>query len=95
MAPPGGMPGGAPGGGDVAKEAGTWLIIGAVAGFFCCCLAWLGAFFSYQAKDMASKGQMAEAAAKLKTGKTIVIVAIVVGLLLNITAVILNVAQSM
>jgi hypothetical protein len=99
MAPPGGgpMPGGAPGGagGDVAKEAGTWLIIGVIAGFFCCCLGWLGAFFQYQAKDLATKGNLAEAQAKQKTGKTIIIVSVVIGILIWILNIVLNVMQNM
>jgi H+/Cl- antiporter ClcA len=88
------MPGGAPGG-DVAKEAGTWLIIGVIAGFFCCCLGWVGAFFQYQAKDLATKGNMAEAQSKQKTGKTIIIVAVVIGVLIWILNIVMQVMAQM
>jgi hypothetical protein len=87
MAPPGGGPmyGGAPGGGSnpVESEATTWLIIAAAITFFCCCnpLSLIGAVFAFQAKDLASKGNLPEATAKLKIAKTLTIVGVALGAL--------------
>lgn len=86
MAPPGGGPmfGGPPGGGgssELESQSMTWLIIAAAVTFFCCCnpFSIIGAVFAFQAKDLASKGNVADAEAKLKLAKTLTIVGVVLG----------------
>jgi len=75
------MPGGAPGGNqDLAKQAKTWLIIAAVSAFCCTgCFGIVGAVFCYLAMQAADQGNIADAEAKLKWGKIVTIVGVVLG----------------
>lgn len=88
MAPPGGgpMPGGPPGAGgneELKKQTKTWLIISIVSMVVCCnlCFGLIGAIFCYMASSAVDQGNIADAQSKLKWGKIITIVGIVLGLI--------------
>jgi hypothetical protein len=78
------MFGGAPGGGneELKKQAKTWLIISIVS-IFCCtgCFGVIGAVFCYMATTALDQGNVQDAQAKLKWGKIVTIVGIVLGAL--------------
>ena len=82
------MMGGAPGGGneELKKQTKTWLIISAITAVFCwnCCFGVIGAVFCYLAMTAADQGNVADAQAKLKWGKIITIIGIVLGILAQI-----------
>jgi hypothetical protein len=76
--PPGGPPPGGPGQ-DLKKQATTWLIVSAVTFFFCGgnCLSLAGAILCFLAMQASDSGNLQDAESKLKLGKTLTIVGIV------------------
>lgn len=76
--PPGGPPPGGPGQ-DLKKQATTWLIVSAVTFFFCGgnCLSLAGAILCFLAMQAADQGNLQDGESKLKLGKTLTIVGIV------------------
>lgn len=85
MAPPGGM--GAPvmGGGnpELKKQTQTWMIISLVTWFMCGngCFGLIGAILCYMAGQAADQGNVADAESKLKWGKILTIVGLVITVL--------------
>jgi hypothetical protein len=81
----GGPPGMGPSGGnqELKKQATMWLIIAAVSAFFCgsCCFGIAGGVLCFLAMQAAEQGNSADAEAKLKWGKIITIVGLVLGVL--------------
>ncbi len=98
--PAGGAPYGSPGGGapnaDLKKQATTWLIIAGVSAFLCtCCVGVIGAVFCFMAMQAADQGNLADAESKLKWGKIITIVGLVLGVLMTIGTVVVYAAEIM
>lgn len=89
--PPAGPQWGAPGQGPnpaLKKQAQTWLIIAAASFFLCTsCLGVVGAVFCYMAMQAADQGNLADAANKLKWGKILTIVGLLIGLLMTLGAI--------
>ncbi len=89
-----GMPGMGGSGDDIAKQAGTWLILGIVSALCCCLPAGIvGAVFANQAKTFAAQGDMANAQQKLKTAKMVTIIGAAIGVVLIIASVIFQVVM--
>lgn len=76
--PGGGPPPGGPGA-ELKKQATTWLIVSAVTFFFCGgnCLSLAGAILCFLAMQSSDQGNLQDAESKLKLGKTLTIVGIV------------------
>ena len=97
--PPGGAPLGPPGAGgspnpELKKQATTWLIIAGVSAFLCtCCFGVIGAIFCFMAMQAADQGNLADAESKLKWGKIITIVGLVLGVLMTIGSVVVYAAE--
>lgn len=102
MAPPGGGPmaGGGPGDANAELKAqlDKWFIISIVVVVFCCSCWPLGAagiYMIHSGKGLLAQGNAAGAEEKLKTGKTLTLVAAGLGALLMIVSIILNVVSAM
>ena len=97
--PPGGAPLGSPGAAgppnpELKKQATTWLIIAGVSAFLCtCCFGVIGAIFCFMAMQAADQGNIADAESKLKWGKIITIVGLVLGVLMTIGTVVVYAAE--
>jgi hypothetical protein len=75
------MGGGGPSGpgADIKKQATTWLIIAGVTALCCgnACLGLIGAIFCFMAMQAADQGSVPDAESKLKWGKILTIIGIV------------------
>ncbi len=91
--PPYGLPGGAPNT-DLKKQATTWLIVSAVSSVVCtCCFGLIGAVFCFMAMQAADQGNLADAESKLKWGKIITIVGLVLGVVGTVVSVLIYAAE--
>ena len=65
-----------------------------VSAFFCtCCFGLIGAVFCFMAMQAADQGNIADAESKLKWGKIITIVGLVIGVIGSIVSVLFYAAQ--
>jgi hypothetical protein len=97
MPPGGGAPYGPPGGSpnpELKKQATTWLIVSAVSAVLCtCCFGLIGAVFCFMAMQAADQGNLADAESKLKWGKIITIVGLVMGVIGTVVSVLIYAAE--
>ncbi len=74
---------------EFKKRAQLWLVIGAVSSVLCSCLfGVIGAVFAYMAMQASDQGNAADAENKLRWGKIITIVGLVVGTALSVVSMI-------
>ena len=97
LPPGGGAPYGPPGGSpnpDLKKQATTWLIVSAVSSVLCtCCFGLIGAVFCFMAMQAADQGNLADAESKLKWGKIITIVGLVMGVIGTVVSILIYAAE--
>ena len=78
-------PGNAPGMSPFKKQAQTWLLISVLSSVFCtCCFGLIAAIFCYMAMQASDQGNSVDAESKLRWGKIITIVGLVLGAVLTV-----------